>query len=70
MKKQTKGRFRPINTESDLMVARGEGPRGMGKMGEGEWEIQASSYEISHKNKSQSIENIVNHTAAALYGDR
>jgi len=31
-----KGRNRLINTENKLVVARGEGTGGMGKMGEGE----------------------------------
>ena len=43
-----KSRMKPINTENTLMVARGEVGGGMGKMGEGEWGIQASSYGI-HK---------------------
>jgi len=44
MKKQTKSRITPINTENKLMVALGKGNGGMGKMCEGEWEIQASRY--------------------------
>ena len=32
------------NTENQLMVGRGKGGGGMGKMGEGEWEVLASSY--------------------------
>ena len=43
MNKQTKSRIRPINTENKLMVARGERVE-MGKMGKGEWVIQASHY--------------------------
>ena len=39
--KQTTGRIRPINTENNLMVASGEV---LGKMSEGEWEIQDSGY--------------------------
>ena len=42
-----KNRTRPINTENKLKVAREEG-QGRGKMSEGEWEIQASSYGVSH----------------------
>ena len=38
-----------MNTENNLMVAKGKRGRGMSKMGEGE-EVQASSYEM---NKSQ-----------------
>lgn len=39
MNKQTKGRMRPINIENKWMDASGERGRGLGKMGEGEWEI-------------------------------
>ena len=38
MNKQ-KSKTDPINTENELMISRGEGCGGMGKMGEGEWEI-------------------------------
>ena len=37
-------RNRPLYTENKLMVAGGEGGEGMDTMGEGEWEVQASSY--------------------------
>ena len=47
MNKQTKSRIRPLNTENNLMVARG---KGMGKIDEGEREIVTSSY---GKNKPQ-----------------
>ena len=40
-------RNRPINTENKLMVVRVEEGGGMGKMGEEEWEIQASSNGMS-----------------------
>ena len=42
--KQTnkKSRPRPINTKKASMVARGEVSKGIGKVGEGEWEIEAS----------------------------
>ena len=42
MNKQTKNSIQPINTENKLMVVRGEGDGRLGKMSEGEWEIQAS----------------------------
>ena len=45
--KQTKSRTRVINIENKLMIARGEGSGRMGKMSEGEWEIQASSCGIN-----------------------
>ena len=41
-----KSRIRPINTKKKLMAARKEGCEGMGKMGEGGQEIQASRYRI------------------------
>ena len=41
---------KPIITGNKLMVAKGKGSGGMDKVGEGEWEIQSSSYGI---NKSQ-----------------
>ena len=44
---QIKSRKRPINTENKLMFARGKGGKWMGKMREGEWEIQASSYAMN-----------------------
>ena len=40
-------RIRPRNTEKKLMVAKVKGNVGMGKISEGEWEIQASSYGMS-----------------------
>ena len=43
---------------------------GMGKMDEGEWGMQASSYGGSHKNKRHSIGNRVDVIVIALYGDR
>ena len=49
MNKQTKRRIRPINTENRLIVAKGERTQD-GQMGEGDWEIQASSCGM---NKSQ-----------------
>ena len=48
--KKAKIGIRPINAENKLMVTRGKAGVGMGKMGEGEWEIQAFSYGM---NKSQ-----------------
>ena len=45
LKKQLSGN-RSINTENKLLVAT-VGDRGIGKMGEGEWEIQASSYGVT-----------------------
>ena len=70
MNKQIKSRIRPINTENKLMVARGKMGLGLGKMGEGEQEIQASS---SGMNESQderySIGNILNGIVIAS-GDR
>ena len=44
MNKQAKNRIRSINTENKLKVARGKESEGMGKIGEGEWEIHVSSY--------------------------
>ena len=44
---QTQSRIRPVNAENRLVVARGKGGRRMGKMGEGDWEILASSYGMS-----------------------
>ena len=45
--KQTKIRDRTINTKNQLKIVRGERSGEMRKMGEGEWEIQASSYRIN-----------------------
>lgn len=45
--KQTKSRISPVKTEKKLMFARGERGRGMGKMGDRDWEIQASSFEMN-----------------------
>ena len=42
----------------------------MSKLDEREWEIQASSYGISHRNKRYSIGNIASGIVIALYGDR
>ena len=47
MNKQTKSRLRPVNMENKLMVARRNGSGVMGKMGQGEWETQATRYEMS-----------------------
>ena len=43
--------MRLVNIENKLMVARGEEQRGMGKMSEGEWEMQASSYGMNKPQK-------------------
>ena len=43
----------------------------MGKMGEGEWGIQASSYGIRKSwDEGHSIGNVVGDTAMGLYSDR
>ena len=42
----------------------------MGKIAEGEWEIQASSYKVSHGNKRRRSGNIVNDIVIPLYGNR
>lgn len=39
MNKQKKCRIRPINTENNLMAARGVGVKGWAKTYEGEWKI-------------------------------
>lgn len=59
-----KAEIKPINTNNELRVARRK--EGGGKICEGEWETQASSYGISHENKSYSIRYIVNDTVIAL----
>lgn len=52
------------------MVTRGEWV-GDGLMGEGDWEIQPSSYEKNkHRNKRRSIENMVSDTEIGLCADR
>ena len=45
-------RIRCINTENKLMAAKEEGVKGLGKMNEEQWEIQASSYRINKSGKS------------------
>ena len=50
MNKQTKSRIRPTNIENKQRGRSG----GMGKMNEGEWDIQASSYGMD---KSQRIQH-------------
>ena len=47
MNKQLQSRIRPMKTESKLMVARGKGGKGMGRMGEEEWEIEPFSCGMS-----------------------
>ena len=47
------------------MVAKGERAGGMGKMGEEEWEIQASSYGMI-KGTGDKVNDVI----IALYGDR
>ena len=49
------------------MIARGKEGWDLGKRGEGEWEIQASSYGIIHGNKRHSVGNIVNDIVTTLY---
>ena len=63
-----KSRIRPINTENPLVVTGREGGV-LGRMGEGEWEIQASSYG-KNKYKRHSTRIIVTGTVTALCGDR
>ena len=41
----------------------------MGKVGEGGWEVRASGYGISHRNKGHRVGNTVS-DAVILYGDR
>ena len=48
---------------------RGEGG-GMGKISEGEWEVQASSYRINKSQGWKSTGNKVNGIVTALHGDR
>ena len=50
------------------MVARGEDSGQMGKMGEGEWKVQASSYGIRQGNKRHNIRNIVNNIVMVTDG--
>ena len=47
MNKQTKRRTGPVNGENKLVVAGGEGDRGLGKTDEEVWEVQTSSYEVN-----------------------
>ena len=47
IKEQTDKANRTINRENNLMVARGEESGEMRKMGEREWEIQATSYRMN-----------------------
>lgn len=42
----------------------------VGKMGEEAWEVQASSYRISHKDKTYSTGNKINGVIIWLRGDR
>ena len=41
----------------------------MGKMDEGEWEVQTFSYGISQGDEKYSIENVVNGIVIAMPGD-
>lgn len=67
--KRTKRRNKSIiNTESKLMVARGQGLGGMEKMGEGECLPVMGGR--SHREEGHSIGNRVNGTVITLYGDR
>lgn len=43
---------------------------GRGKMGEREWEIEASSYGMNMSQEKKSIQNTINCITIALYGDR
>lgn len=47
MNKQTESRIRPLNSENKLMITRRKWSRALGKIGEGEREIQASSYKMT-----------------------
>lgn len=47
-----------------------EGGLGGGKMSERDWEVQASSYGISHGAKQYSIGNIVSGQVMVRHGDR
>lgn len=69
MNKQTKSRIRPLNTENKQMLARGKGWEG-GTHRKGVWEIEVSSYGVSHRNKRHSIRNMGSDTVITLYGDR
>ena len=67
MNRQTKSRIRTVNAENKLVVARGEAVGRLGKMCEGERELQASSYGISKSQKyNQSIRNTLNDIIIAM----
>lgn len=59
-----------IDTENKPMVARGEFGGVMGRKGKGDYEIQMSSYKISHKGMKYSIDNIVNSIVINMYVGR
>ena len=70
-KKQNKlkNKNRPISAETD--GCQRDEDRDMGKIGEGEWEIQASSTGMkSHGTKRHSVQNTVNGMVIAIFGDR
>ena len=64
--KQTKEKQTP---RYKLLIVREDGDRGMGEMGEEDWEIQTSSYKVSHKDIMYSTGKIVKNNVSGLYGD-
>lgn len=42
----------------------------IGKMGEGEWQIQASIYRVSHRDERCCTGDVVNDLAMVLFSDR
>ena len=52
------------------MVTRRQGSQGMGEIGEGDLELQTSSYKISHGDITYSIGNTANNIVITLYSDR
>ena len=54
------------NGDTQMQVLSG----GMGNMGKGEWEVQASSYRVSHRDERSRVGNIVSGSAIALHDDR
>ena len=54
---QKKNKIRLIDTEDKLVVAREEGSWVVGKMGEGDQEVQSSSYKI-HKSWGSNVQHM------------
>lgn len=70
LNKQTKKPRNKLSNTENWWLTKGREVGAMGKIGQGDKEVYASSYKISHKDAKYSIGNIVSNIVVTLYSDR